>query len=285
MNVCIAYRTADSQANAAFNRVDLLAVVSIVVLLAALLTPALALTRVNDQSFLCRNNLRQLLNCWRMYVEDNSDKVPSAWANPGDWWPVPSMSWQGSPVADGGNPYNWNVDLTLKKSPLYPYCGKTPSIWRCPADPSTAIPPSGPSQGQLVPRVRSISMLSWFNAADADSFGPGYVKYKKFSDVLNPGPARTFVFSDERCDSINDGELFVAMFGFPIQADKWTMVDFPGIYHNGGAGIAFADGHSEIHAWKDPRTTLPIGQLGGLNVLSTNNPDVYWLMDHSTRKP
>lgn len=103
-------------------------------------------------------------------------------------------------------------------------------------------------------------------------------------DLIDPGPARTFVFLDERCESINDGELFVSMYGYPDQPNHWTMVDFPAIYHDGAANFAFADGHGEDHQWRDPRTLTPIGTLSGLNAASPNNPDVYWLMDHSTRR-
>ena len=51
--------------------------------------------------------------------------------------------------------------------------------------------------------------------------------------------------------------------------------------------LAFADGHSEVHKWKDPRTS-PVLKRGGelnLNVISANNQDVFWLMERSTRKP
>jgi prepilin-type processing-associated H-X9-DG protein len=75
------------------------------------------------------------------------------------------------------------------------------------------------------------------------------------------------------------------MSGWPDKPQQWYMIDFPGSYHGGAGGLSFADGHSEVHRWKDARTTPPIGGLRGLNVLSPNNPDVYWIMERSTRKP
>jgi prepilin-type processing-associated H-X9-DG protein len=129
-------------------------------------------------------------------------------------------------------------------------------------------------------------MLSWFDSEDAGGFGPaGCIMYYKMSQVLNPGPAMTWVFADERCDSINDGELCTGMFGWPDQPQEWTIVDFPGSYHGGACGFAFVDGHSEIHKWKDGRTTPPIGDLDGLNKPEPNNVDAYWIMQHSTRQP
>jgi hypothetical protein len=49
--------------------------------------------------------------------------------------------------------------------------------------------------------------------------------------------------------------------------------------------FAFADGHSEIHKWTDPRTTpvLRQGQQLALNQPQPNNRDVLWVQDRTTR--
>ena len=196
------------------------------------------------------------------------------------------MSWVGNAKADGLNPYNWDVERMIKKSPLWPFCGNNAGIWRCPGDNQyPCLVPAGPLAGQTLPRQRSISMLSWFNGSDADQFGFGFTKYKKLGAVLHPGPAMTIVFLDERCDSINDGEWCSGMSGWPDQPGAWVLVDFPGSYHGGAGGLAFADGHSEIHKWRDARTTPPIGKLAGLNVPMPSSKDAFWIMEHSTRKP
>jgi prepilin-type processing-associated H-X9-DG protein len=231
-----------------------------------------------------------MMLAWRCYAEDNFDKLPSAWGYyTTDWIPYDfQMSWTGNPVADGQNPNNWDVNVVVKKSLLWPYCGNSPGIWRCPGDNKyPCIASSGPYKGQSFPRQRSVSMNSWFNGVDADGFSGcyGYTKYKRLSQVVNPGPAMTIVFLDERCDSINDGEWCTSMNGWPDKPQQWVMIDFPASYHGGAGGLAFVDGHSEIHKWRDPRTIPPIGKLMGLNVPSPNNRDAYWIMEHSTRKP
>jgi prepilin-type processing-associated H-X9-DG protein len=95
----------------------------------------------------------------------------------------------------------------------------------------------------------------------------------------------TIVFLDERCDSINDGEWCTSMNGWPSQGSAWRLIDFPGSYHGGAGGLSFADGHSEIHKWRARQTTPAIGHLAGLDVPAPNNPDAYWVMERSTRKP
>jgi prepilin-type N-terminal cleavage/methylation domain-containing protein len=272
-----------------FTLIELLVVIAIIAILAAMLLPALGRAKLKAQAVQCMNNGKQMMMAWRLYVDDNSDKVPSAWRAAGDWLPVGDMNWTGNAAADGGNTSNWDPEITIKRSPLWPYCGNSAGIWRCPGDDRyPCIAPAGPYKGQSFPRVRSISMLSWFNGSDADAFAGcyGYTKYTRLSQVLKPGPAMTIVFVDERCDSINDGEWCTSMNGWdPLQPNGWVMIDFPGSYHALASGFSFADGHSEIHKWKDPRTTPPVGKLPGLNVSSSNNRDVYWLMEHSTRKP
>jgi prepilin-type N-terminal cleavage/methylation domain-containing protein len=269
-----------------FTLIELLVVIAIIAILAAMLLPALGRAKLKTQAVQCMNNSKQMMLAWRMYVEDNRDRVPSAYGNLDVWIPDGDMSWSGSAIQDGFNPYNWDVNLMIKKSWLWPYCGNSAGIWRCPADNKyPCLATYGPLQGQTLPRQRSISMLSWFNGIDADSFGPGYAKYQKLGQVLNPGPAMTIVFVDERCDSINDGEWCSGMSGWPSQPQAWVLVDFPGSYHGSACGFALADGHSEIHKWRDSRTTPPIGHLNGLNVPMPNSLDAYWIMEHSTRKP
>jgi len=60
----------------------------------------------------------------------------------------------------------------------------------------------------------------------------------------------------------------------------------PASYHNGAGGFSFADGHSEVHRWRDGFTKQPVKKNENIAALGNgpaNNLDVRWLQDHATR--
>ena len=112
------------------------------------------------------------------------------------------------------------------------------------------------------------------------------VSDRKLQVFFDPGPSRTFLLLDMREDSIDMGNFGVNMAGWPDRPDHYGFWDLPGFYHNGSGNFAFADGHSEIKKWKDARTmpVLKKGQSLNLNTPSPSNPDVFWMMERSTRR-
>ncbi len=258
----------------AFTLIELLVVIAIIAILASMLLPALARSKTKAQGILCLNNGRQMTLAWKLYTDDFNEKVPQSYG-PNAWV-------QGNMDLNAANRSNWDIDQDLKKSLLWPYCGAAAGIWKCPADRSTVR-----VAGVLRPRVRSIAMSGWFDSTDVAGFGPtGMRIYKTMNDVVDPGPSMTWVFIDEREDSINDGEMIVGMNGYPDAPAQWKIVDYPASYHGGAGGLSFADGHSEIKKWLDGRTMPPLkkGAELALNVASANNRDVLWLMERTTRK-
>jgi prepilin-type N-terminal cleavage/methylation domain-containing protein/prepilin-type processing-associated H-X9-DG protein len=275
----------------AFTLIELLVVIAVIAILAGLLLPALINSKLKAQGIQCMNNHRSLLLAWRMYNDDNNDVLLYASPDP-DYSPsiLPYVWVNGLMNFDPSNPSNWDINQDITKSPLWPYCGQSAAIWKCPADRSYVT-----VNGQTMPRVRSMSMNIWVGGfgGEANNIGGNgttiggdrWRVYLRMSDMVDPGPSKTFVFLDMRPDSIDIGNFATDMLGWPDQSYPTCFYDLPGFYHDRAAGFSFADGHSELHRWQDDRTMPPLVQEGEINdqIYSPGNPDVVWLQDHSTR--
>jgi hypothetical protein len=115
--------------------------------------------------------------------------------------------------------------------------------------------------------------------------------YRKETDLVDPGPSRTFVLLDMREDSIDIGNFATAMEGWPDKPGLYGFYDFPASYHGIAGGLSFADGHAEIRRWMDERTRPPLVAGDYLEapwislgpVASPGNTDVRWLQERATR--
>jgi hypothetical protein len=241
----------------------------------------------------CLNNQKQLTLAWKMYADDNADFLCIAGDARGDGSQPLSSTWVGGVMDfDPANPSNWDVNKDIAKSPLWNYGGKSAKIWKCPADRSTVTPSVGPLAGKTVPRIRSMAMNCFIGGTGGslDAWGDGFAGYRvymKFSDMTDPGPSKTFVFVDIREDSVNTGTFGVSMSGYPDRPDLLRFnQDIPASYHLKAGGLSFADGHSEIKRWLDPRTMPKVRKGIHLPLVvfpSPNNQDVSWLQDRTTR--
>ncbi len=266
-------------AGPAFTLVEVIVIICLLAFLGSIAATAFTRTRPSSQAFQCMHNLRQLGSAWLMYGEENSGRFP-----PNVDGGSTSDSWVGGWLDfNYGNAGNTNVNYLVnhdlyKGSVGNSGCGhlgpyvKNPALFRCPADHSLARFSWG-----SVPRVRSYSMNNMVGEHNRSwTLRSAYRTYRKISDLSSPSPAALMVILEEREDCINDGCFF------SDPDTPWQIVDYPGFLHDGAGALAFADGHSEMKHWRDPRTMPPLRafNLLPLNVNLPGDVDVQWLQEH-----
>jgi prepilin-type N-terminal cleavage/methylation domain-containing protein len=292
-----------SRAREGFTLIELLVVIAIIAILAAMLLPALSKAKFKAQGIQCLSNHRQLAIAWRLYAEDNreyityaSDDGSQSVSNPHNL-----RAWTWTHMDYTQSAYNYDPAVDLMQRPLWQY-SKSVGIYKCPSDHSKV---KG-ADGLMHDRVRTMSMNLYLGGFAPQArtgsgddpgtdggiaFAKGYCIYNRLSDLNgalpSPGPSKTWVFLDQREDRINWGNYMTDMTGFYPSAPAAYEFDqdMPGFYHHFAAGFSFADGHSEIHRWKDSRTTpaLKFDVQDTSKVYTPRNVDVAWLQDHTVR--
>ncbi len=258
-----------------FTLIELLVVIAIIAILAVMLLPALSATKRKAQGTYCMNNTRQMALAWIMYADDNQNQLaPNMGQGPNGPASQPGAANAANACWVAGclslpqfnpntGPENTNTAMLIDHVAypngafLGPYI-KTYAAFKCPADTSKAL-----IYGRMMNRVRSISMNNFLgnpSQPENDANLGNYLCYKRSSSLRSP--TLTFVFLDERPDSINDATFFTAVKNNP----PTTIIDIPANFHGGAAGYSFADGHSDLHKWHSaallkPLQTQPINNL------------------------
>lgn len=244
----------------AFTLVELVVVVTILALVAAMSLPALCKTNIKSHGLQCMSNMKTLNAAWTTWSLDNGEKLMGS----RDWVVLSDMS-------DPASVEFIDLNRRLTTSPFIVYLGENVKVYKCPADPRV----STHSLYKGTPIARSYSVNIWMGTDG----GPGYTVFKKMSDMNRPGPANTFVFADEG-KSINDPVMFVPMDTYdPINLPGKAWIDVPASFHSNAGNLSFVDGHVETHKWTDARTLTAT-----IATASPNNLDIDWLQSKSSAK-
>ena len=273
-----------SAARLGFTLVELLVVIALIAILAALLLPALSRARARAQGYQCLNNTRQLVLAWQLYSDDHNGRLAYNLGGDATRKTVvkkTNLNWVNSFLTWELDADNTNT-ATLTETAMGLYANRAARIYRCPSD--RVVSTKQRAVGWSA-RVRSYSMNAMVGDAGeltqkgVNQNNPYYLQFFRLTDI--PQPSEIFVFLDEHPDSINDG-YFLNQF----YAKEW--VDLPASYHNGSAAFAFADGHAQLQRWRDDSTKQPAHPDAAdlpLPMGSEQTLDFRWVVQHMSVKP
>ena len=269
-----------------FTLVELLVVIAVIAILAGLMVPALIGARDRAQSVVCLSNLRQLQTAWLMYASDQSERLSPSETDAvfpnGARWVNGCMFPAYDPNGD-----RTNRALLLAPGPghLGPYL-KSADVFHCPSDQSTTniFGRRGPR------RVRSYAMNQYIVAGDGvghsgnsnipetESWSYSPTAFVRSSDFNRTSPSQIFIFVDAHEATISLGVFRVVWHGGP----QGIWEEFPAARHRRTGVFTFADGHAELHKWRDPRTSPRItsfAELAAVPRITPNNPDFRWMWE------
>jgi len=264
----------------AFTLVELLVVIAVIGILAALLLPALTGAKIQAARIVCMNNEKQLIVAWTIYSGDNTENLA---LNGGDTATTSATAHLWVQGGNHGSADSLTNDLYMTGGnfALFAKIIPTERTYKCPADYSTW--PLWTSRLTFVTELRSYAMNSYIGTTPAGVISPisinsAYKIYTKTSQLIADSPVNRFVFTD-----VNPASICTPAFGVDMSQQTW--IHLPSDLHGQRGVLAFADGHQEIHHWLDPRTMLHLA--GGQayiphGISSPNNQDLTWIAQRTT---
>jgi len=272
-----------SGARSGFTLVEALVVAAVIVILAALLLPAISNAKGRGYAVVCLNNQRQLALAWHLYAEDREGYLAYNYGVGDTLATVASgryLNWANNVMSWLVEPSNTNT-FDLAQGGLGPYLGGVVGPFRCPSD--RVLSPEQKAAGWRE-RARSYSMNAMMGYAGGFiKFGTNVNnhKHKQFMRMGDiPDPSGIFVLIDEHPNSVNDG-----YFLNKPDTDPKFWYDLPASHHNRGANLSFADMHIEYRKWISANTVQPAVARAFLLPVPVNagDPRDYdWLMDRTT---
>ncbi len=222
-----------------FTLMELLVVIATIVLMMAILLPALNKARRQTRRTVCFSNIKQLMTAWLAYADSYDGRIVNGGQSPENT-PVPKEIYWCTPAKSADGKFDWDVDKLsleqriekLKEGALYRYLNEV-KIYRCPE--------AEKDMHRTYSIVNSMNG-SWVGGADRKEVGEGEI-IKNLNQLKR---------TQERIVFMEEGYPSPDSFIVPYKTSSWW--DIPQCPHEGRCNFGFADGHVETWEWEDNRT-------------------------------
>ena len=263
-----------------FTLIELLVVIAIIALLLAILMPSLKIAKKLAQAVVCSAHTKQLSLAWRVYAEDNSDKICYGnvllGSTPAEQW-VQRMAQPGDPGYVSGTEALEREIIGIQQGALFTYT-ESEKVYHCPADPAYKKfrgMSTLPSETKRSP-FRGFTIAGGMNAGPSPGSTVGYKGekiIKKIGQIVNAG--EKYVFLEEAEEGKGGHNWGSWILDSNLAVDSWH--DPISVWHGDSSVMGFADGHAETHKWRNDSTKdLANGIIGPGQIVDPDD-DLEWM--------
>jgi prepilin-type N-terminal cleavage/methylation domain-containing protein/prepilin-type processing-associated H-X9-DG protein len=259
-----------------FTHIEILIVLTIIGILAAILFPVFGKVRENARRTACQSNMRQIGMAFLQYAQDYNDRLPGA---------TDGGTGAGEGKLGGwifysqfGKPVDWNgiadadkASFDVTKGSLYPYV-KSTAVYLCPSDRfGPTLGPTGLSyaiNACVTKQVRDMTTgartITGYSPGKKVSLIKNPSQFMLLAEEVQPGSAGSGAFLDD--SSTDDG-----YFNMTRSPDPAAWTNYLALRHTEGGNVVFVDGH--VKWYKRDQIIANKFQIGGEGDLTKGCPE------------